>query len=279
LYCLQRLKKDKTQGSIYWDESSRGVSYERQRGRWVGERRESGKRVRFRSTDYGKVVAWVTGSAPDNNRIPLRGMDGYSVDIERKEVFGKRGNRLTAQKNSAGETMYTFHFCKDRFSATFNRIAYAALHDIDVRKIPQNLVVTYKDGEYVLMYRGDLSADIIKKRRADNRDKILNTLTKRRREIDILSRFYTSGNSDELVKYATQTCFGCLVLYVKKERSCSLERATDVVLEATEIFLHRVVNGNVPVISISTTIQNICRRTMKDADRRQEYNDNIKIEE
>lgn len=264
-------------GSIYWDESSRGyncgnVHSEKKRGQWVGERYENGKRVRFRSTNYNKVVAWVTGSAPANNRIPLRGMDGYSVDIERKEVFGKRGKRLSGQKNSACETMYGFYFGKDRFSATFNRIAYAALHDIDVRKIPQNLVVTYSDGEYVLMCRGDLSADIIKKRCADNRDKILNTLTKRRREIDILSRFYTSGNNDELVKYSTQTCFNSLVLYVRKMRNCSLERATDVVLEATEIFLQRVINGNVPVISISVAIQGICRRTMRDADRRQEYN-------
>lgn len=272
------MKKAKTQGSIYWDESSRGVSYERQRGRWVGERRENGKRVRFRSTDYGKVVAWVTGSEPDNNRIPLRGMDGYSVDIERKEVFGKRGKRLTGEKNAAGETMYTFYFGEDRFSATFNRIAYAAMHDIDVRKIPQDLVVTYKDGEYVLMYNDDLRVDTIKKRRAEKRDMILATLSKRMRETEILSWFYASGNSNELVKYATQTCFNSLVLYVRKTRHCSLERATDVVLESTEIFLQRVVNGNVPVISISTAIRGICRRTMKDADQRQEYNDNIKYQ-
>lgn len=272
------MKKAKTQGSIYWDESSRGVSYERQRGRWVGERRENGKRVRFRSTNYDKVVAWVTGSPPDNNRIPMRGMDGYSVDIERKEVFGKRGKRLAGQKNAVGETMYAFRFDQNKFHSTFNRIAYAALHDIDVRKIPQNIVVTYKDGDYVLMYRSGLSADIIKKRRAGNKDMILATLSKRMRETEILSRFYTSCNSDELVKYATQTCFNSLVLHVRKTRHCSLERATDVVLEATEIFLQRVINGNVPVISISTAIQGICRRTMKDADRRQEYNDNIKYQ-
>ena len=169
--------------------------------------------------------------------------------------------------------MYSLYFGEGRFSVTFNRIAYAALHDIDVRKIPQNLVVTYKDGDYVLMYRSDLSADTIKKRLADNMDKILKILSKRRMEMEILSRFYTSGNSDELVKYATQTCFNSLVLYVRKMRSCSLERATDVVLEATEVFLQRVINGNVPVISISVTIQSICRRTMRNADRRQEYND------
>ena len=268
------VKKAKTQGSIYWDESSRGVSIDRPRGRWVGERRENGKRVRFRSTDYGKVVAWVTGSEPANNRIPLRGMDGYSVDIERKEVFGKRGKRLAGQKNSAGETMYAFCFGQNKFHSTFNRIAYAALHDIDVRKIPQNIVVTCKDDDYVLMYRRDLSVETIKKRRSENRAMILTILSKRRMEMEILSRFYTCGNSDELVKYATQTCFNGLMLYVKKQRHCSLERATDVVLEATEIFLQRVINGNVPVISISTAIQSICRRTMKDADRQQEYNDN-----
>jgi hypothetical protein len=275
------MKNAKTQGSIYWEESSRGyncgnVHSEKKRGRWVGERRENGKRVRFRSTDYDKVVAWVMGIAPDNNRILLRGMNGYSIDIERKEVFNKCGKRLTGHENAAGKMMYELYFGKDRFSVTFNRLAYAALHDIDVRKIPQNLVVTYKDGDYVLMYRSDLSADTIKKRRVEKRDKIFQTLSKRRMEMEILSRFYMFGNSDELVKYATQTCFNSLVLYVMKQRHCSLERATDVVMEATEIFLQRVINGNVPVISISITIQGICRRTMRDANQRQEYNYNIK---
>jgi hypothetical protein len=40
------MKKKKNKGCIYWDESSRGVSIDIPRGRWVGERLENGKRVR-----------------------------------------------------------------------------------------------------------------------------------------------------------------------------------------------------------------------------------------
>lgn len=53
-----------TKGCIYWDESSRGYNCSnsgkpKKRGRWVGERNINGKRVRMRSTDFNKVMAWM----------------------------------------------------------------------------------------------------------------------------------------------------------------------------------------------------------------------------
>ena len=49
---------------MYWDESSRGYNCSnsgkpKKRGRWVGERNINGKRVRMRSTDFNKVMAWM----------------------------------------------------------------------------------------------------------------------------------------------------------------------------------------------------------------------------
>ena len=51
-------------GCMYWDESSRGYNCSnsgkpKKRGRWVGERNINGKRVRMRSTDFNKVMAWM----------------------------------------------------------------------------------------------------------------------------------------------------------------------------------------------------------------------------
>ena len=92
-------------GTIYYDESSRGTAYPRPRGRWVGERIDNGKRVRMRSTNYDKVLKWITGDARECNRIELKGLPGYSIDVERKEVFGKRG-MLKGIMNSAGQRQY-----------------------------------------------------------------------------------------------------------------------------------------------------------------------------
>ena len=259
-------------GTIYYDESSRGTAYPRPRGRWVGERIDNGKRVRMRSTNYDKVLKWITGDARECNRIELKGLPGYSIDVERKEVFGKRG-MLKGIMNSAGQRQYELFPDGKRFAATFNRLAYAALHNIDVRKIPFNIIVRYKDGEYVLIYRDDLPIDVAKERHADNRRKITNTLKKRMLEIEMLQRYYKTGKTEEIVEYATKTCFDKLVSHVRNQRRCTLAHATDIVLEATEMFFQRTLKGSIPVVSISNTIQNLCRKATYSI-RKREYDDN-----
>ena len=268
------MKNKKNKGCIYWDESSRGVSLDRPRGRWVGERLENGKRVRMRSTNYDNVLKWVTGNTTDCNRIQLKGLPGYSIDIERREVFGKRC-MLKGIGNSAGQRQYELFPDGKKFAATFNRLAYAALHDIDVRQIPFNVIVRYKDGEYVLIYRDALPIDVAKERHAANRRKITNTLKKRMLEIEILQRYYKTGKTEEIVEYATKTCFDHLVSHVRNKRRCTLAHATDIVLEATELFFQRTLKEDIPVVSISNTIQNLCRKATYSI-RKREYNDNVK---
>ena len=260
-------------GTIYYDESSRGTAYPRPRGRWVGERIDNGKRVRMRSTNYDKVLKWVTGDTRECNRMELKGLPGYSIDVERKEVFGKHG-MLEGRVNSAGQRQYELFPDGKRLTATFNRLAYAALHNIDVRQIPFNIIVRYKDGEYVLIYRDNLAIDVAKERHADNRSKITKILKKRMLEIEILQRYYKTGKTEEIVEYVTKTCFDNLVSHVRNRRGCTLAHATDTVLEATEMFFQRTLKEDIPVVSISNTIQNLCRKATYNI-RKREYNDNL----
>ena len=266
-----------TRPTIYWDESSRGYHGNQgrtpyTRGRWVGEKMQNGKRIRMRSTDYNKVLAWVSG---EPKGIKLKGYPNYYVNVERREIYGRGGKPIRSTKVNARE-MYGLTQDGKRFSTQWNRIAYAAINGIDVRKIPQDLSVEYRDGQYVLEYLGDVLSHLWEQRRSDNFAKIENSLNKRKREIDILLRYYSTHDVSELVTYATKDCFDSVVRSVINNRYCSVERARDIVLDATEQFLRRVTQENVPVVSISHTIRGLCAQGLKKDHKNMEYNDNVK---
>ena len=267
--------------TIYYDESSRGYHGNQgrtpyTRGRWVGEKMVNGKRVRMRSRDYDKVVAWVNGTKPERKGLPLKGLPCYSVDVERRELYGKNGQVMKGRQD---RNTVQYRICIDnvRHAVTWNRLAYAALHGIDVMKIPKDIVVDYRDGDYVLTYQGDKTRAVHAERTDQRRRVIMDTLNHRQREIDILRRYYETKDTQELVTYATQECFNGMVQHVMKERQCQMQRAVDVVLEATERFLQRVTSEDVPVISISSNISSLCHQALKEQRKKREYNDNLKI--
>lgn len=267
--------------TIYWDESSRGYHGNQgrtpyTRGRWVGEKMEKGRRIRMRSTDYDKVVAWVNGEKPERKGIALKGLPGYSIDVQRREVYGKAGRVI---KSYTVHNTVKYELRKDRVSyhVSWNRMAYAALHDIDVLKIPSDIVVEERGGEYVLTYVGEWSMQKNAQLRTQRRGLIHDTLSKRKREIEILQRYYHTLDTSELVTYATTECFDGLLRYIMKERSCTVEYARDIVLEATERFLHRVTSQNIPVISISCTIKSLCSQALRDNRKKKEFYENLKI--
>lgn len=236
---------------------------------------QNGKRIRMRSTDYYKVVAWVNSEKPEPEGIKLKGYPNYYVNVERREIYGRGGKPIRSTKVNARE-MYGLTKDGKRFFTQWNRIAYAAINGIDVRKIPQDLSVEYRDGQYVLEYLGDVLSHLWEQRRGDNFAKIENSLNKRKREIDILLRYYSTHDVSELVTYATKDCFDSVVRSVMNNRYCSVERARDIVLDATEQFLRRVTQENVPVVSISHTIRSLCAQALKKDHKNMEYNDNVK---
>jgi hypothetical protein len=269
------MKKKKNKGCIYWDESSRGVSIDRPRGRWVGERLENGKRVRMRSTNYNNVLKWVMGNNTDCPRRQIKGFPDYFINIERREVFGKRGTPMKGEKKKNKQT-YRLKRNKVAYSMSFDRLAYAALHDIDPRKIPTDIVVVESNGEYILQNNSDFKVDENRRLQRDKRRRINNILNKRRLEIDMLQHYYQTRDATEIVTYVTKDIFESIVTYVMRRNNCGMQRATDIVIEAQERFLQRVINGNMPAISISSTIQTLCNRCTTEATRKREYNDNVR---
>lgn len=261
-------------GTIYYDESSRGTAYPRPRGRWVGERIDNGKRVRMRSTNYDKVLKWVTGDARECNRIQLKGLSDYYVDVERKEVFGKKNVPMKGEKRD-NQMIYKLEKDKVRYSISFSRLAYASLHDIDPRKIPADIVVVESNGEYVLQNICDFRVDNAQRLQEDKRQRINNILNKRRLEIDILQRYYNTRDTTEIVTYVTKDIFESMVFKVLGKNHCSMQRATDIVTEAQERFLQRAIDGNLPTLSISSTIQALCNQCTAETTRKREYNDNL----
>ena len=263
-------------GSIYYDEASRGYHHNAgrtpyTRGRWVGERTVNGRRVRMRSADYSKVVKWLEESQQDNNRLVLKGFPNYSIDIESQSVYNKWGKKMKGW-TKGGTKMYHLNNGKERLSrVTFNRLAYAALHGIDVRKIPHDIIVTFDDGEYVLRHRGDFASEIVRRHNREEIRFIENSLNKRKCEIDILFRFYQTGNASELTTYATHDIFQPLLKRVTARHHVSLQRATDVVTEATERFLRKAVVCNAPFTNISSNITRLCNVILQQDSRKQEY--------
>jgi hypothetical protein len=268
------MKKKKNKGCIYWDESSRGVSIDRPRGRWVGERLENGKRVRMRSTNYNNVLKWVMGNNTDCPRRQIKGFPDYFINIERREVFGKRGTPMKGEVRS-NRTIYKLKKDKVTYKIPFACIAYAALHDIDPRKIPTDIVVVESNGKYILQNICDFQTDNAQRMQKNKRERIKNILRKRRRETDILLRYYRTNDTTELVTYVTTGIQESTVSKVIRKNHCSIQRAKDIVAEAQERFLQRVINGNLPTISISATILALCNQCTREKARRREYNDNI----
>ena len=252
------------------------MSYLRPRGRWVGERLENGKRIRMRSTNYDKVLKWLTGNTTECNRIQLKGFPDYSIDIERKEVFGQKSVPMKGDKRNNKQT-YRLKKDKVTYHISFNRLAYAALHEIDPRKIPTDIVVVESNGEYILQNICDFQVDHNQRMRRDKQQRIANILNKRRLEIDILQRYYQTHDATEIVNYVTKDIFESMVFKVLEKNHCSMQRATDIVTEAQEMFLRRVIDGNLPTISIGPTIQAFCNQCTAQESRKQEYNDNIRI--
>lgn len=270
--------------TIYWDESSRGYHSNTGRtpyvrGRWVGEKTENGKRVRMRSTNYEKILAWVQQWTVKNRNIcskgtPMIGMPQYSVDIEQKEVYNQYGKTL---KGDVRHGRIVFHLVhkKVRHHISWERIAYAVLHNINVLKIPTDIIVTEYNGEYILQHAGDYQIINQQRRRQQRLERIDHILNNRKRELDMLQRYYKTGDSTEIVTYSTKDIFDNLLTAVMKINHCGIERATDIVTEATEIFLQRITTGDLPTISISATIKAICRQCTSASYRKRKYNDNI----
>jgi hypothetical protein len=208
-------------------------------------------------------------------RIQIKGLPYYSIDIERKEVWGRKLSRPLKGAIRNNRTIYSLKDNGKKIDISFARLAYAALHGFDVRDIPTDIVVVESKGKYILQNICDFQTDNAQRMQKNKRERIKNILRKRRRETDILLRYYRTNDTTELVTYVTTGIQESTVSKVIRKNHCSIQRAKDIVAEAQERFLQRVINGNLPTISISATILALCNQCTREKARRREYNDNI----
>ena len=266
-------------GTIYWDESSRGkngshADTDKRRGRWVGERRENGRRVRFRSTDYDKVLAWIQHGPIDN--IDIRQLVGmkYKVNIRTGDVIGCGGKILTP--HSRGGCTYTLSKRGKHYSVTNNRIMYAAIHNIDVLKMPTDIVVSKTDEGYKLMYRKDISSRCAEKVNAAKRSNIIHLLTLNQKELHILKNFYETGHTSEIIAYGMNQ-FDVTVRYLLKYYTVNIRTASDVAAEAIEQFCERIIKGTASTLNITGYIRSISRQIIAKRSKEKTFEEYDKI--
>jgi hypothetical protein len=244
----------------------------------VGERRENGKRVRFRSTDYDKVVAWMQRDQPCDHIKPLKGMP-YKVNLQRCTVIGK-GDREIYGREENGRKRYRLCADGQRMDFYFERLAYAALHDIDVRNIPKDITVRRTDdGEYVLEYKSEALSRASRKGVAARRGMILASLDRRQQEIELLKHYYKTGDSANIISYASAQ-LDPLARYLRRNFNICQQRSIDIAIETIEDFCQRVSDGTTLVnSSITYSLRHRARLIRDKRMKMKEYKDNKYLSE
>ena len=138
-------------------------------------------------------------------------------------------------------------------------------------------MVIEHEGEYFLQHASDWHVEHNRRIRQRRLQTIDSTLEKRIEEAKMLKRFYHTHDTQEIVAYATKEIFEDIVYHVRQHNNCTLQKATDIVTESTELFLRRITTGTLPTVSIGATIRAMCRKVIRQNGKKREYNDNMII--
>lgn len=276
-------------GTIYWDESSRGYHGNKGRtphvrGRWVGERYVSGRRIRMRSTDLGRVVEWMNRGTEEGEISPppvrshkkerkdkvdvttLKSIVGmpYFADVQQNSIYNRHGHKMHARKTGrGGELRYSLTVNSQQITISAPKLIYSAIHDIDPLKIPDSLVVKHTDGgEFQLMHQADCGRESNKALQRSMMHNIGRKLSERIYEAQILQRYYDNCETSEVITYAMQQT-DKLVAYVRRKYSRSEQRSMDVASEAVEWFCDRIMQRGITVTSVTSTLRGRVRTIME----------------
>ena len=266
-------------GCIYWDESSRGTDTTHKRGRWVGEKRVDGRRVRMRSTILGKVLEWINQDQstegkdgrykrPKTHRekvdistlTPIAGMP-YYADVEGCYIANKFGFKIKPHICGRGKGNYKFTLMIDKkcYKISANRLMYAALHGFNPFQIPDNLVVVRTDeGEYHLQTKSERGRENADRAYIAKKENVAQHLDTKMHEAQILQRFYQTGDRSELVAYTIGKT-NQLALYLHYRHSFGPERSMDTAMEAVDWFCQRIEDRNIAVTAIYSILKSRAR--------------------
>jgi hypothetical protein len=268
-------------GCIYWDESSRGDTRHK-RGRWVGEIKIDGRRVRMRSTVLSKVMEWLNHNADgftteepkglykrpkthkekvDISRLtPIVGMP-YYADVQGFYIANKFGYKVRPSLVGRKSRNYQFVVMidKKRHHISANRLMYAVIHGISPFQIPDNLVVVRTaEGKYILQTKSEWGREFADRAYITKKENVRQRLDSKMHEAQILQRFYQTGDRSELVAYTIGKTEK-LALYLRYLYSFSKERSMDTAMEAVDWFCQRIEDRNIAVTAIYGSLKQRAR--------------------
>ena len=271
-------------GCIYWDESSRGYHNNSWhtpyvRGRWVGEKKINGKRVRMRSTDYAKVMRFLDMEPEKDTTIlngltPLKGLPNYYADIANGEIysyFHGKVHKMKGHKNAVGERSICFRRDKKQVVRSLNRVLFAAVRGIDVDIIPDDLIVqcSEKKGYYV-----ELKSEA-RMQRKKSQTGIAVTIERNMMESELLLGYYTKGDIIMVMEYVLSLSED-MVKAVQKRYNCVQEKARFVTDLTIDEFLISLKDGTMASTNITRTLKTMLHAAYKRERSTYEYNDNIR---
>ena len=253
----------KQQGTIYFDESSRGYHHNPGhtpyiRGRWVGEKTVDGRRLRMRSTDYTKVVNWLNqfetkhkkARADISGLTQVMGFSDYYVDLENRTIYRKNGLKIQGFL-VRGRRYYSLRGDGKIKKISHSRLFYAVEHSINPNCIPSCLIVKQDPyGNPCLVDKkkdaGSLYRSSVEKRKKSFELKVI--------EDNLLLEYYKRGTSASIINYIMDIQ-SKLIGYTVKIHRVNMDKAKDVTFEAIELFCQRLTDGVMVPGSISGTIK------------------------
>lgn len=147
-------------GCLYWDESSRGTKAGKpdRRGRWCAEKIIKGRRVRMRSGDINRCLNFLQEerkgvNLPDEVK-PIKGFPSYWIDPNSGKVFRVKRDKvkeISTKTNRRGFRLVTLYRDGKGKKTSVNRLRFAAVRNIKMEDIPQDLNVTETGGKLQLM--------------------------------------------------------------------------------------------------------------------------------
>jgi hypothetical protein len=139
---------------------------------------------------------------------------------------------------------------------------YAALHHIDVRDIPSDILVVKDehDGHYCIHGRSEFRNLFARKR-----DVRQLTICKTIREAKLLKHFYDTGRSIDVVRYAMSQTDSVSRYLLRNGYVKSKQRASDIASQAVEQYCDAITSGrDVHITTITPNIRARCRMIVRD---------------
>ena len=239
-----------SKGSLYWEEGSRGIKAGKQdiRGRWCAEKSVNGRRVRLRSGDINRCLAFLNDTeikSKDNlpdSAVEIKGFPGYFIDLSTNEVWSTRCSRARKLKIFKSHNIPSVTLQKKGIGSrvmSFPRLLYAVCNGIDYNLIPTSLVVTIENGEPCLHHRKDITNNNFEKSNRMAVNLRVKMLERKIHESQIMLEYYKTFDITPVVEYIFSIQED-LISKAKIRYGMLQDRAENLVSAATEKLIRHI---------------------------------------